>query len=103
MRTLSFDVDKQIIRKNENCDFSGLVPGTVGYLNAEFMFSKEWTNCKKVAVFRNTKGEYFVPLMDNSCDIPKEATTCKRFSVKVVGAKENYQITTNKIEVRQNA
>lgn len=28
MRTLSFIVDKQIIRKDPECDFSNLVPGT---------------------------------------------------------------------------
>ena len=41
MRTLKFKVDGQIITKHPDCDFSNLVPGTEGYLRAEFIFSDE--------------------------------------------------------------
>ena len=51
MRTLRFTVDGQTIRKNPDCDFSGLVAGSVGYLRANFKFSKEWFGCTKAASF----------------------------------------------------
>ena len=51
MRTLKFIVEDQIIRPDPNCDFSGLVPGTKGYLKAEFAFSKAWDEYVKVAGF----------------------------------------------------
>lgn len=35
MRILKFIVDKQIIRRDPNCDFSNLVSGTKGYLKAD--------------------------------------------------------------------
>ena len=39
MRTLKFIVDGQILRQDPTCDFSNIVPGTEGYLIAEFAFS----------------------------------------------------------------
>ena len=53
MRTLRFTVDSQKIRHDPNCDFSGLVSGTAGYLKASFKFSKEWSGMVKVAEFAN--------------------------------------------------
>lgn len=51
MRTLRFIIDGQSIKKDPSCDFSGLVPGTKGYLKAQFQFSDEWKKCKKAAIF----------------------------------------------------
>ena len=51
MRTLKFIVEGQIIRPDPSCDFSGLVPGSEGYLRAEFSFSKDWVNTIKVVSF----------------------------------------------------
>lgn len=48
MRTLKFNTVGQTLRKNPDCDFSDLVSGTEGYLNAEFDFSSEWFGCKKL-------------------------------------------------------
>ena len=42
MRTLYFDVDKQVISKDPQCDYSNLVVGSEGYLELSFRFSKEW-------------------------------------------------------------
>ena len=39
MRTLKFIVEGQIIKQDPSCDFTNLVPGTEGYLRAEFSFS----------------------------------------------------------------
>lgn len=43
MRTLKFIVDEQIIRQDPNCDFSNLVPGSKGYLQAYFHFPQNGT------------------------------------------------------------
>ena len=51
MRTLKFIVDRQSITPAPNCDFSGIAPGTIGYLEASFAFSEEWRGCGKIAVF----------------------------------------------------
>lgn len=102
MRTLKFNTVEQTLRKNPNCDFSDLVSGTEGYLNAEFDFSSEWFGCKKAAVFTSTTGSnYPVPIVNNHCDIPKEVLTDYYFKVHVVGIKDDYKLVTNDIRVNQ--
>ena len=102
MRTLKFGVDGQSIKKDPSCDFSGLVPGTKGYLEAYFHFSDEWKGCKKAAVFTALGKEYAVPLINGKCEIPEKALTWKLFSVKVAGERDGYRITTNRVEVLQD-
>lgn len=105
MRTLKFIVDKQIIRQDPNCDFSDLVPGTEGYLQAEFSFSPEWSGCTKIAAFWTVFGEELPPqiLKDGkTCMIPAEATERKTFGIQVIGKKKNVRLTTNKTKVNQN-
>lgn len=102
MRTLRFIVDGQSIRPDLSCDFSGIVPGTQGYLHAHFTFNKDWDGCRKAAVFTRFGKEHAAPLAEDMCEIPKEALTSAHFSVSVVGQRENYRITTSKTEVRQN-
>lgn len=106
MRTLRFIVDDQIIKRDPNCDFSNLVPGTEGYLQAEFVFSSEWNGCAKVAGFSNSfTGKEYPPqvLKDGkTCRIPFEATERGKFKVWVVGKKEGLKILTNKVEVIQD-
>lgn len=104
MRILEFNVAKQRLTKKRGCDFSGLVAGSVGYLHAKFYFSEnEWGECeKKVARFWIDKQEH-AKLLDqnNSCVIPPEVLTGKRFEVSVIGAAPGYKIETNKTNVRQ--
>lgn len=105
MRTLKFIVDQQIIKQDPNCDFSGLVPGTEEYLQAEFVFSKEWVGCTKVAAFYSSMGKEFPPqLLENgkTCIIPAEALARRAFKVQVIGRKGDFKITTNKTTVSQN-
>ena len=105
MRTLKFIVEGQIIKQDPNCDFSNLVPGTEGYLRAEFSFSPEWNGCVKVASFWSAVGEEFPPqvLVNGiSCFIPDEATKRYAFKVGVVGKSANTRLTTNKAIVKQN-
>lgn len=104
MRTLKFTVDKQIIKQDPNCDFSGLIPGTSGYLKAEFSFSSEWKECTKVAAFYSVLGKEYPPqvLSDGkTCIIPEEALAGRKFKVKVIGKNGDLKMATNKIIVCQ--
>lgn len=101
MRILKFIINKQIIKKDKTCDFTNIVSGTKGYLKAHFSFSTEWNGCKKAAVFYCLGKEYAAAIIDGRCEIPYEALVCDKFFVSVVGEKNGYRITTNKIRVDQ--
>lgn len=105
MRTLKFIVEGQIIRQDPSCDFANLVPGSEGYLQAEFSFSPEWAGCAKVAGFYSAMGKEYEPqiLKDGkTCMIPSEALKKQIFKVQVVGRNQNVKFTTNKVAVSQN-
>lgn len=104
MRILEFNVTKQRITKKQGCDFDNLVAGSVGYLYAKFHFSEQdWGKCtKKVARFWIGEREYAQRLGDNdTCEIPPEVLTGKRFGVSVIGVATGYKIETNKVNIRQ--
>lgn len=101
MRTLKFIINAQEISKNQDCDFSKIVAGTEGYLQAEFSFSEEWAGCRMAAVFSCLGKEYPRPIKDGRCVIPAEALTWDNFGVRVVGQRDGYRITTNEIKVKQ--
>ena len=104
MRTLKFIVNGQDIALDPECDISSLVPGTSGYVQAEFSFSKEWDGCAKVAAFYSNLGREFEPriLKDGKvCEIPIEALEKSIFKVKVLGQKTDFTICTNKAVVYQ--
>lgn len=105
MRVLRFIVDGQIISQDPTCDFSNLVPGSVGYLRAEFSFSQEWKGCVKAASFYSASGRECgaVILKDGkSCVIPAGALTRRVFKIDVTGKREGLKITTNKVMVNQD-
>jgi hypothetical protein len=106
MRTLKFIVEDQIIKQDPSCNFDDLVPGTEGYLQAEFSFSAEWDEYVKVAAFYSMMGTEYEPqiLKDGrTCIIPAEALKRKTFKVKVFGkAVGSKTMTTNRLEVIQN-
>ena len=104
MRTLRFIVDGQIITQDPNCDFSNLVPGTEGYIQAEFRFSSEWMRCVKVAAFYSITGEELTPqpLSDrNICKIPSDALKRRNFKIRVLGKSPEFTLTTDKVLVQQ--
>lgn len=102
MRILEFTVDGQKLRKKSDCDFSGIVAGSVGLLRARFHCSIDWLNCKKAASFWFNGKEYAAVLdKKNCCEIPSEALVGDRFEVSLTGVKPDYRITTNKTKVRQ--
>ena len=104
MRYLNFIVDGQIIKKDPDCDFSNIVPGTKGYLAAKFTFSEEWDNTVKVAAFWRNGRECPPQILKDgySCIIPAEALTSRQFTISVLGKNNDIKITTNKVEVVQN-
>lgn len=105
MRTLIFNVNRQNITKDPNCDFTGLVPGTEGYLKAEFNFSSEWNAFTKVAEFWTTSGKELTPqVLENGryCVMPEDALKKKRFLVRVVGKCGDMVLVTDKEIVEQD-
>ena len=106
MRILKFNVDRQIINQDPTCDFNGLVPGTEGYLKAEFTFSSEWSDCVKVARFYSAMGVEYEPQAisaENTCLIPAEALKRQIFKVSVIGKNHSgKKLTTDKVMVTQD-
>lgn len=101
MRTLKFIVDGLLLKPDPQCDFSGLVPGTDGYLQAEFAFSKEWRTTPKVVAFYSQMGREYPPRVlegSRTCLIPVEATRKRIFKVQVMGKNG---LLTNKLEIEQ--
>lgn len=104
MRTLKFIVDGQIIKKDPNCDFDNIVPGSKGYLQAEFSFSSDWDGTVRVVGFWNKTGECPPQVLKDgrTCMIPDEAAAVKRFEICVLGKKGDLKLKTNEIEICQN-
>lgn len=103
MRVLKFDVSELNIEKNPGCDFGGLVPGTEGYLKAEFSFTRDWDGYVRAVSFYDGITEYAIALEDGkSCIIPGEVTKRPAFGIKVTGKKSNGVMITNRIIVTQN-
>ena len=100
-RILKFTVSRQIVSKYPDCDFSGIVKGSEGYLMAMFVFSREWYGCKIAASFWCDGKEYAVPVKNSRCAIPAEALKRNQFYVSLIGVMEGYKITTNKLKVSQ--
>lgn len=103
MRTLKFIVDHLIVRPDPSCDFDNLIPGTEGYLVAEFTFAPEWNNCAKVVEFsRNFKECEPQVLKNGRCIIPADALVGRTFKIRVIGKRDGYKLITNKLTVKQN-
>lgn len=102
MRTLCFNVKGQKLSRAPECDFSGIVRGTAGYLKAQFATDGEWIGCKKAAAFYDIFGkEHAAPVIDGVCEIPKEALNGEVFAVRLTGMRAGYKITTNKLFIEQ--
>ena len=104
MRTLNFIVEGLTIKKDPQCDFSGIVPGTKGYLRAEFKFNHEWVGCKKMVIFtkQNGRGQVPVKIINNVCMIPDDVLVKRTFKIEVVGVKPDLRLQTNSLEVNQD-
>lgn len=104
MRTLKFVADDLKLIKDESCDFSGLVPGTDGYLRLQVSFSPLWEGITKVAAFYSVMGKEYQPMAldkDGCCTIPAEALKNRAFKVQILGAAKGRVLKTSKIIVNQ--
>lgn len=101
MRILDFVVSKQKIECDPVCDFTGIAPGSRGYLYARFRFSADWNGCKKAVVFSCRGKDECVPLKNGMCEIPPEALVGSTVGVRVVGEQGGCRITTNKVSFQQ--
>ena len=104
MRTLRFIVNGQSITRDPDCDFTGLVPKSEGYLQAEFAFSSEWDGSTRVAAFFSNLGREYEPQFlrkGRTCIIPAEALEKSIFKVQVIGRKGDYNLCTNRLTVHQ--
>ncbi|MCD8155137.1 MAG: hypothetical protein LUF78_10745 [Clostridiales bacterium] len=99
MRTLEFKVTAQQLECDG--DFTNIVAGTSGYLQAHFTFSDEWNGCTKAASFFNNGIEHARILKNDYCIIPTESLTRSIFYVQITGKKSSYKIKTNKVKVKQ--
>lgn len=99
MRTLQCKVTGQSLSKDG--DFSGIVAGTKGYLRMAFNFNSEWDGCKKATVFSHHDKEQAFPVVNNGCNVPDEMAQYNRWTVRLIGEREGYRITTNEVGVRQ--
>lgn len=84
MRVLKFCVDEQKISKMPGCD--------------------GWSGCAKVAEFYDMLGQLreSVPVINNACTVPAVVTGGILWGIRIVGAKGNYRITTNRLDVMQS-
>lgn len=104
MRTLKIIVDGQNIALDPTCDISGLVPGTSGYIQAEFVFSSEWDGCAKVVAFYSNLGrELDAQELKNGkvCTISAEVLKNSIFKLRVFGKKPDFNIRTNRLIICQ--
>lgn len=108
MRTLRFIATNQKMEKDPNCNFDGLVPGSEGYLKAEFMLSPEWRESAAIVVsFWSALGKEYSPQVlgnDHTCVIPAEALERRIFKIQLIGLDKNgRRLKTNKVTVDQNS
>ena len=102
MRTLKFLVDDQSLKKDPTCNYSGIVKGSKGYLQCNFFLSKAWDGCKIAASFWNYDKEIdAAAVIHGVCQIPDGATVHRKFGISLIGVKDGYRITTNKIWIEQ--
>lgn len=103
MRILKFIINSQQIGPDPSCDFSGIVPGTAGYLKAQFSFSAEWSGLVKVAEFRRYLCDepVSVPIINGECAVPDTVTGGKAWYVKIIGKRGDVILPTCNCKVEQ--
>ena len=101
MGTLIFEGDGQKLKKSPKCDFRGIGKGSKGYLEAEFVLSKDWNDCLIAASFFRWGKEYAQPVVDGKCTIPPAALVGNEFYVQLTGLRNGQKIPTNKVKVEQ--
>lgn len=103
MRTMEFVVTGQTLEEKSDCDFSGFVSGSDGYIYAKFYFSEDWSGCSKTVEFSSGNHNYPSQMLNRSdeCKIPQEALARTIFRIQVIGKKSNLKLITNRLLVTQ--
>lgn len=102
MRTLKFKIDGQRIKKDPECDFSGLITGSKGYLECEFEFTRDWAGLAKAAIFETGDYVKYQPLVNNRCNVPDEVTDSTKIHVHVFGKDNTMVLSTNTAVILQH-
>lgn len=95
---LVFKIDKQKIKR---MDATYVVADSYNYLEASFIFSSEWNELSKTAVFRNGSDTYSQLLSNDICIVPHEVLKEGMLSVSVFGSKGDIVelITADRVEI----
>ena len=65
----------------------------MNYVHAIFFFTEEWDDTQKAAIIENGGMRFKVYLENNECDIPNRAVSHDGFTITIVGADEEKNIT----------
>ena len=97
MRHLYFNVSKDIIKKDETCDFSNLRNETEVMLH--FSFSEDWDGYVKVAGFTKGKNEYAPKVLQGgtTCSLPFEALQGTFLRMRILGKNKTEHRSTKPI------
>ena len=79
MRILKFSVDGQRLYRDPASDFSGIIRGS-------------WRSDQEIDA---------APVISGTCMIPDSVTDYREFEVSLVGIRDSYRITTNRVKVEQ--
>lgn len=106
MRDLLFNVDEQILTRDENCDFSNIIKGSHNYLSCSFNFigaSLKWKEYDAIVEFISKLGSKFYRLDGKtSIIVPDEAASGAYFKIKLYCVKGNDIVfPTNTVIVKQ--
>ncbi len=102
MRKLRFLVSGQALKRDPECNFREIVPGSVGFLQAQFDFDREWAGLYRAAEFGDGKGGIYPVLIKNGiCDVPAEVCGGRTWTLQVVGKRGSRRLPTNRITVVQ--
>lgn len=102
MRTINFNVNDTIIRKNSLSDFSNL--SKEPSVQVIFSFSEEWDSYVKVAEFKRDGKELEpqVLLHGTTCEIPSEALKGNFLQISILGKRGEDRRKTRRLLVNTN-
>ena len=95
VRTLEFVIDGQRLKKDPNCNFSGIVAGSKGYLTCHFTFSSEWKGLNKAVIFKDGDKKIYEPIKYDACKVPDEITDSSRIHIQIAGKDDAMFLQTN--------
>lgn len=82
MIELKFSVTGQLLKRS---NIETVVADSKNYLSAAFIFSEDWSEITKTAVFSHGENVFNVVLEDDKCIVPHEVIKESHFNVSVFG------------------